>query len=169
VCSSGKAATIRGGETRREISALLCRATRKSTSFWLAKSAGTWESTNHETRAEDEQEKAHHREPLRSRRQGRVPGGGQGEVGNAEKIFTNLNINPADVKRVIQDEDDFGHEMRVGKVFSEFEEIKIDSYEPTAIEKVEHGGTYTDPSLGKPRQFDYRCQIRRYPTAGSKL
>jgi hypothetical protein len=24
---------------------------------------------------------------------------------------------------------------------------------------VEHGGTYTDPATGKPRQFDYRCSI----------
>jgi hypothetical protein len=79
-----------------------------------------------------------------------------------------VNINPADVKRTIQDEDDFGHEMRVGSIFSEHEELNNDVYEPTAIEKVEHGGTYTDPSLGKPRQFDYRCQIRRYAAGGRR-
>ena len=39
---------------------------------------------SHEARAEDAQEPAHHREPLRPRRQGRGAGGGQGEAGNAK-------------------------------------------------------------------------------------
>jgi tryptophan synthase beta chain len=41
---------------------------------------------SHETRAEDEPEQAYHREPERSWRQGRDPGGGQGGAENAEVI-----------------------------------------------------------------------------------
>jgi len=38
----------------------------------------------HGARAENEQGFAHHREPLRPRRQRRGAGGGEGEAGNAE-------------------------------------------------------------------------------------
>jgi hypothetical protein len=61
-------------ETRPEISVPLFHATRKSTSFWLAKSVGTWELPNHETRAQDEQEQAHHREGVH---QYHIPGFGR--------------------------------------------------------------------------------------------
>jgi len=38
----------------------------------------------HGARAQDEQRRAHHREPLRPRRQRRGASGGEGEAGNAE-------------------------------------------------------------------------------------
>jgi hypothetical protein len=50
---------------------------------------------------------------------------------------------------VIEKEDDFGHEMRVGGALRNH------------IANVEHGGTYLDPLTQKPRQFDYRCSLRR--------
>ena len=40
----------------------------------------------HEARAEIAEGRAHHREPLRSRRQGRGAGGGEGEIADAEMI-----------------------------------------------------------------------------------
>jgi hypothetical protein len=68
-----------------------------------------------------------------------------------------VSLKPADVKRVILQDDDFGHEMRVGNIFG-----VIRRYVTSSDNKIapEHGGTYTDLHAGKPRQFDYRFQIR---------
>jgi hypothetical protein len=68
-----------------------------------------------------------------------------------------MKIQPADVKRVIADEDDFGHEMRVGHIFESL--VYPDQFNTTFVEAPQHGGTYTDAITGKPRQFDYRCKI----------
>jgi len=57
-------------------------------------------------------------------------------------------ITPSDIRSVVTKEDDFGHEIRVGKVLRR-----------VAGGRVEHGGTYTDPVTQKPRQFDYRCSL----------
>jgi hypothetical protein len=68
-----------------------------------------------------------------------------------------MSITPKDVKQVILHDDDFGHEMRVGHIFG------IHSQHITNLEyKIapKHGGTYTDMLTGKPREFDYRFQIR---------
>jgi len=48
VCSSAKAAIIRGGATRPEISAPPFLATRRLTNFSPGRFAGTWELPNHE-------------------------------------------------------------------------------------------------------------------------
>lgn len=55
-------------------------------------------------------------------------------------------ILPSEIREVVAKEDDFGHEMRVGKILRNVSPML-----------VEHGGTYTDPVTQKPRQFDYRC------------
>ena len=47
-------------------------------------------------------------------------------------------------------EDDFGHEMRVGRAIRSVPAMEL-----------KHGGTYTDPVTQKPRQFDYRCWLRK--------
>lgn len=61
-----------------------------------------------------------------------------------------MSITTTDIRNVITKEDDFGHEMRVGHVIANHPMIK-----------VQHGGTYTDSVTQKPRQFDYRCWIRK--------
>lgn len=68
-----------------------------------------------------------------------------------------MALKPIDVKRVILQDDDFGHEMRVGNIFSV---IRRSVTNPAYKIAPEHGGTYTDLLSGKPRQFDYRFQIR---------
>ncbi len=47
-------------------------------------------------------------------------------------------------------EDDFGFELRVGRVLRAF-----------ANERVHHAETYTDPRTDKEREFDYQCVIVR--------
>jgi hypothetical protein len=59
-------------------------------------------------------------------------------------------IDPADIRRAISDADDFGHEMRVRNLL-----------EVTPAINFEHGGTYKDQVTGKPRQFDFRCSLRK--------
>lgn len=44
--------------------------------------------------------------------------------------------------------DDFGFELRVGAVLAGVPKLDL-----------QHGGTYDDPALNKPRQFDYRARI----------
>lgn len=61
-----------------------------------------------------------------------------------------MPISASDIKDVVLKEDDFGHEMRVGKVIRAISGIQI-----------EHGGTYIDSVTGKPRQFDFRCSLRK--------
>jgi hypothetical protein len=61
-----------------------------------------------------------------------------------------MPITAADIRDVVLKEDDFGHEMRVGKVIRDIPGIQI-----------EHGGTYIDSVTGKPRQFDFRCSIKK--------
>src|SRR5713101_7395856 len=61
-----------------------------------------------------------------------------------------MQLSPSDIRNVVAKEDDFGHEMRVGHVVRSVPAIA-----------VQHGGTYTDPVSGKPRQFDYRCTLRK--------
>lgn len=59
-------------------------------------------------------------------------------------------VSPSEVRNVVASEDAFGHEMRVGGVIRGVRGIAL-----------EHAGPYTDPALGKPRQFDYRCWLRK--------
>lgn len=56
----------------------------------------------------------------------------------------------ADIRSVVEKEDDFGHEMRVGHVIKNAGSIQ-----------VQHGGTYIDKITNKPRQFDYRCSLKK--------
>src|SRR5436309_4490445 len=59
-------------------------------------------------------------------------------------------IDPADIRKAISGADDFGHEMRVRNLL-----------EVTPAINFEHGGTYKDEVTGKPRQFDFRCSLRK--------
>jgi hypothetical protein len=68
-----------------------------------------------------------------------------------------VSIKPTDVKQVILNDDDFGHEMRVGHIFGNASQ-HITNREYKIAPK--HGGTYTDLHTGKPREFDYRFQVR---------
>ncbi|MEY2467227.1 MAG: hypothetical protein QOD03_1748, partial [Verrucomicrobiota bacterium] len=61
-----------------------------------------------------------------------------------------MPITAPDIQNVVLKEDDFGHEMRVGKIIRSVPGIRF-----------EHGGTYTDPVTNKPRQFDFRCSLRK--------
>jgi hypothetical protein len=66
-----------------------------------------------------------------------------------------MNITAAEIKKVVLDEDDFGHEMRVGNMLNTLNYAirGVHIYEPI------HGETYEDPKTQKTRQFDYRCKI----------
>src|SRR6185503_3395391 len=61
-----------------------------------------------------------------------------------------MSISPSDIQTVVLKEDDFGHEMRVGSVIRDIPNIQ-----------TQHSGTYTDSVSGKPRQFDFRCSLRK--------
>lgn len=61
-----------------------------------------------------------------------------------------MPISPFDLRDIVTKEDDFGHEMRVGHAIRSFPAIR-----------VQHGGTYTDSVTQKPRQFDYRCWLKK--------
>src|SRR5712671_1858969 len=61
-----------------------------------------------------------------------------------------MPISASDIRNVVTKEDDFGHEMRVGHVIRDCPAIEM-----------QHGGTYTDAVTQKPRQFDYRCSLRK--------
>ena len=61
-----------------------------------------------------------------------------------------MPMDPADIRKAVLDADDFGHEMRVRNLLA---------VTPAII--FEHGGTYTDEVTGKPRQFDFRCSLRK--------
>jgi hypothetical protein len=71
-----------------------------------------------------------------------------------------MPIEASEIKRVIEVEDDFGHEMRVGNILTNINYPTI-SYtgRQAQVLSPEHGGTYTDKVTGKTRQFDYRSQI----------
>jgi hypothetical protein len=71
-----------------------------------------------------------------------------------------VSITAEDIKKVVLDEDDFGHEMRVGGILTSVKYPEI-QYEQTYVLRPDHGGTYKDQVTGKTRQFDYRCQIDR--------
>jgi hypothetical protein len=74
------------------------------------------------------------------------------------KLF--VSITTAQIRNVIEKEDDFGHEMRVGNILSNVTYPNI-QFEETFVMRPSHGGTYEDPVTQKTRQFDYRCQIVR--------
>jgi hypothetical protein len=56
-----------------------------------------------------------------------------------------MAITSNEIKEIITTEDDFGHEMRVGRVLRGH-----------LGSRILQGGTYTDPVSGKARQFDFR-------------
>jgi hypothetical protein len=56
-----------------------------------------------------------------------------------------MAITHDQISKVIATEDDFGHEMRVGRFLRGYLESQ-----------TLQGGTYVDPVLGKARQFDFR-------------
>jgi hypothetical protein len=62
-----------------------------------------------------------------------------------------MSIKPEDIQKVVLEEDDFGHEIRVGSILARPAKPRfegIDSLTP------QHGGTYKDPVTTKTRQFD---------------
>ena len=56
-----------------------------------------------------------------------------------------MAITSKDIEEVIATEDDFGHEMRVGRLLRGY-----------FGSQTLQGGTYIDPVSGKARQFDFR-------------
>jgi hypothetical protein len=66
-----------------------------------------------------------------------------------------MSITAVEIKKVVLDEDDFGHEMRVGKMLDTLNY----AIRGVRICKPIHGETYEDPKTQKTRQFDYRCKI----------
>jgi hypothetical protein len=69
-----------------------------------------------------------------------------------------MPITPVEVAKVIEDEDDFGFEMRVGAVLN-LRTITAPRHGTNVELPAEHGGTYVDLITQKPRQYDYRCRI----------
>lgn len=69
-----------------------------------------------------------------------------------ELLFDFMSITAAEIKKVVLNEDDFGHEMRVGNMLNTLNYAigGVHIYEPI------HGETYEDPKTQKTRQFDYR-------------
>jgi hypothetical protein len=59
-----------------------------------------------------------------------------------------LKFTPQELKRVIEVEDDFGHEMRIREILKAETSLAI-----------EHGGVYTDPVERKSRDYDFRCEL----------
>lgn len=59
-----------------------------------------------------------------------------------------MQVTTASLKIAVQNEDDFGHEMRVRKIL-----------ESAHWAEVSHGWTYLDPQEQKPRQFDLRLKV----------
>lgn len=59
-----------------------------------------------------------------------------------------MEISPVELRKVIETDDDFGHELRAGHVIQKH-----------PVYQSLHGGTYMDLVSQKPRQFDYRCWL----------
>jgi len=59
-----------------------------------------------------------------------------------------MPITASEIQAIVANEDDFGHELRVGAAIRSFGGFRVG-----------HGSTYKDPNLGKPRQYDYRCEL----------
>jgi hypothetical protein len=72
----------------------------------------------------------------------------------------NTPPSPEEIKKIVFEEDDFGHEMRVANVLENVEYPPL-SYEQPFVNPSHHGGTYRDNVTGKTRQFDFRCEITR--------
>jgi len=73
-----------------------------------------------------------------------------------------MSITAQDIKNVALTEDDFGHEMRVGKILRpENIQLRQTTFAPAKFEQPKHGETYIDAVTGKNRQFDYRTSIHR--------
>jgi hypothetical protein len=71
-----------------------------------------------------------------------------------------MSITPEQIKQIALDDDDFGHEMRVGDILENpLASVDARNREIARIWPPEHGATYQDPRLGKTRQFDFRCKI----------
>lgn len=58
-------------------------------------------------------------------------------------------MDTAAIRAVSENNEDFGHEMRVGAMLA-----------AAGASNIRHGQTYVDPVTGKVRQFDYRFDIR---------
>lgn len=69
-----------------------------------------------------------------------------------------MPISASDIQNVVLQEDDFGHEMRVGGIFTNIKFPAI-NFSPARFKPLQHGGTYIDPVTQKTRQFDYRFHI----------
>lgn len=75
-----------------------------------------------------------------------------------------MPITPTDIKDVVLREDDFGHEMRVGKCLTDVKYPQTylqNQFEQTIVWPPSHGGTYRDQATGKSRQFDFRCRVSK--------
>jgi hypothetical protein len=65
-----------------------------------------------------------------------------------------MTISASDIQNIVLQEDDFGHEMRVGGIFNNIKFPTI-NFSPACFLPLRHGGTYIDPVTQKTRQFDY--------------
>ncbi len=59
-----------------------------------------------------------------------------------------IPITPETMAKALRESDDFGHEMRVRTLLENHRGA------------VTHGGSYHDPYFGRPRQFDFRFELR---------
>lgn len=64
-----------------------------------------------------------------------------------------MSVTANEIKTLAQSEDDFRHELLIGKTMRTFGS--------NGLVQIQHGGAYNDPLTGKPRQFDFRALIRR--------
>lgn len=71
-----------------------------------------------------------------------------------------MPITPSEIQDVVQREDDFGHEMRVGGILKNVQAPES-TFIKARVSRLDHGGTYIDPATSKTRQFDYRCRISK--------
>jgi len=59
-------------------------------------------------------------------------------------------MDPKTIRNLATEADDFGHQLRVGNMLSSIPDLHST-----------HGGTYVDSITQKPREFDFRCTIRK--------
>lgn len=71
-----------------------------------------------------------------------------------------MPITSSEIQDIVQREDDFGHEMRVGGILNSVQAPQS-AFVKARVSRLDHGGTYIDPATSKTRQFDFRCRISK--------
>jgi len=71
-----------------------------------------------------------------------------------------MTITKEQIKDVVLGENDFGHEMRVGRILDPANiKYPFEEYLRAWFKVPIQGGTYVDPVSKKPREFDFRSKI----------